>query len=72
LHACFQELLKRLQEKHGKYGEVLTKKAAVDAQTSAAVSADTPSVLEVMILFHQVKKRAKNVPKTKNVNSLTP
>jgi hypothetical protein len=38
--------------------EALTKKAAADAQAAAAVSADTPSVLEAMKLFQQVKKRA--------------
>ena len=34
LHACLQELFKRLQEKHGKCAEVLTKRAAADAQTA--------------------------------------
>jgi hypothetical protein len=39
LHAChkLQELLKRLQEKHGKCAEALTKKAAADAQAAADV-----------------------------------
>ena len=58
LHACLQELLKRLQEKHGKCAEALTNKAAADAQAAAAVSADAPSVLEAMMLFQRVKKRA--------------
>jgi hypothetical protein len=56
--ACLQELLKRLQDRHVDCAEALTKKAAVDAQAAAAVSADTPSVLEAMMLFQQVKKRA--------------
>jgi hypothetical protein len=56
--ACFQELLKRLQDRHVDCDEALTKKAAADAQAAAAVSADTPSVLETMMLFQQVKKRA--------------
>ena len=47
--ACLQELLKRLQEKHGKCAEALTQKAAADAQAVAAVH--TPSVLEAMMLF---------------------
>jgi hypothetical protein len=53
-----QELLKRLQDRHVDCAEALTKKAAADAQEAAAVSADTPSVLETMILLQQVKKRA--------------
>jgi hypothetical protein len=57
MRACFQELLKRLQEKHGKYAEDLTNKAAADAQTGAGVHA--PNVLEVMILFQQDQHRAK-------------
>ncbi len=32
LHACLQELLKRLQEKHGKCAEALTQKAAADTK----------------------------------------
>jgi len=56
LHACLQELLKRLQEKHGKCAEALTQKAAADAQAAAAVH--TPSVLEAMMLFQQAKKHA--------------
>ncbi len=49
MRACLQELLKRLQEKHGKCAEALTQKAAADAQAAAAVH--TPSVLEAMMLF---------------------
>jgi hypothetical protein len=56
--ACFQELLKRLQDRHVDCAEALTKKAATDAQAPAAVSEGTPSVLEAMTLFQQVKKRA--------------
>ncbi len=55
LHACLQELLKRLQKKHGKYAEALTQKAAADAQAAAAVH--TPNVMQTMILFQQAKKR---------------
>jgi len=56
MRACLQELLKRLQEKHGKCAEALTQKAAADAQAAAAVH--TPSVLEAMMLFQQAKKHA--------------
>ena len=56
--ACLQELLKRLQDRHVDCAEALTKKAAADAQAAAAVSADTPSVLEAMMLFQQAKKHA--------------
>ena len=56
--ACLQELLKRLQDRHVDCAEALTKKAAADAQAAAAVSEDTPSVLEAMMLFQQAKKHA--------------
>jgi hypothetical protein len=56
--AYVQELLKRLQDRHVDYDEDLSKKSADDVQAAVVVSVDTPSVLEVMILFHQVKKRA--------------
>ena len=46
MRACFQELRKRLEENHGNCAEALTKKAAADAQAAAAVSPDTPNVLE--------------------------
>ncbi len=36
MRACLQELLKRLQEKHGKCAEALTNKAAADAQAADA------------------------------------
>jgi hypothetical protein len=52
-----QELLKRLQEKHGKCAEALTNKAAADAQAAAAVH--TPNVLQAMMLFQQAQHRAK-------------
>ncbi len=51
-------MLKRLQDRHVDYAEALTKKASADAQVPAAVSADTPSVVETMMLFQQVKKRS--------------
>jgi hypothetical protein len=57
LHACLQELLKRLQEKHGKYAEALTNKAAADAQAAADVH--TPKVLQAMMMFQQAQHRAK-------------
>jgi hypothetical protein len=57
LHACLQELLKRLQEKHGKCVEALTKKAAADAQAAAAVH--TPNVMQAMMLFQQAQHRTK-------------
>jgi len=57
LHACLQELLKRLQEKHGKCAEALTNKAAADAQAGAAVH--SPNVLQAMMLFQQAQHRAK-------------
>jgi hypothetical protein len=51
-----QELLKRLQEKHGKYAEALTKKAAADAQAAAPVH--TPNVMQTMMLLQQARFRA--------------
>jgi hypothetical protein len=47
LHACLQELLKRLQEKHGKCTEALTNKVAADAKVAAAVH--TPNVFQAMM-----------------------
>jgi len=52
-----QELLKRLQEKHGKCVEALTKKAAADAQAAAAAHA--PDVIQVMMLLQKARFRAK-------------
>ena len=57
MRACFQELLKRLQEKHGKCAEALTNKAATDAKAAAAVH--TPNVLQAMMMFQQAQHRAK-------------
>jgi hypothetical protein len=57
MRACLEELLKRLQEKHGKCVEALTNKAAADAQAAAVVH--TPNVLQVMMLFHQAQHRAR-------------
>ncbi len=56
LYACLQDLLKRLQEKHGKCAEALTKKAAADAQAVAAVH--TPNVMQTMMLQQQAGFRA--------------
>jgi hypothetical protein len=57
MRACLQELLKRLQEKHGKCAEALTNKTAADAQSAADVH--TPNVLQAMMLFQQAQHRAK-------------
>jgi hypothetical protein len=54
-----QELRKRLEENHGQCAEALTKKAAADAQAAAAVSPDTPNVMQAMMLFQQAQHRAK-------------
>jgi hypothetical protein len=56
-----QELLKRLQEKHGKCAEALTQKAVADAQ--AADTVHTPSVLEAMML----SSRPKNTHKPRKI-----
>ncbi len=61
LHTCLQELLKRLQEKHGKCAEALTKKAAADAQAAAAVH--TPNVMQTMMLLQQARFRAQAAQK---------
>jgi hypothetical protein len=60
MRACLHELRKRLEENHGKCAETLTKKAAADAQAAAAVSAHTPNVMQVMMLFQQVQHHAKS------------
>ena len=57
MRAYLQELLKRLQEKHGKCSEALTNKAAADVQAGASVH--TPNVLQAMMMFHQAQHRAK-------------
>jgi hypothetical protein len=56
MRACLQELLKRLQEKHGKCAETLTNKSAAHAKAAAA---HTPNVLQAMMLFQQAQHRAK-------------
>jgi hypothetical protein len=56
--ARLQELLKRLQNRHVDCAEALTKKATADAQAAAALSPDTPNVMQTMMLFQQAKKRA--------------
>jgi hypothetical protein len=56
-----QELLKRLQENHGKCAEALTQKASADAQAATAVH--TPSVLETMML----SRRPKNTQKPRKI-----
>jgi hypothetical protein len=58
-----QELLKRLQDRHVDCAEALTKKAAADAQAAAAVSEDTPGVLEAMML----SSRSKNAHKPRKI-----
>ena len=47
--ASLQEFQKRLEENHGKCDEALTKKNAVDAHATVAVSPDAPNVLQVMM-----------------------
>jgi hypothetical protein len=59
MRACLQELRKRLEENHGKCAESLTKKAAADAQAASEVSAHTPNVMQVMMLFQKAQHRAK-------------
>jgi hypothetical protein len=46
--ACLQDLLKRLQDRHFDCAEALTKKTVSDVQATAAVSAGTPSVDDVV------------------------
>jgi hypothetical protein len=57
--ACLQELLKRLQDRHGNCAEVLTKKDSADAASGATVNPDTPNVLQAMMQLEQAKTRAK-------------
>jgi len=59
LHACWQELLKRLQDRHVNCAEAVAKKAAADAASAATVDPDAPNVLQAMMLFQQAKNRAK-------------
>jgi beta-lactamase regulating signal transducer with metallopeptidase domain len=62
MRACLQELLKRLQEKHGKYAEALTQKTSsqtyVKSDSHVVTTVHTPYVMQVMMLFHQAKKQA--------------
>jgi hypothetical protein len=53
MRAYLQVLLKRLQEKHGKCAEALTKKAAADVQAVATVH--TPNVMQTMMLFQPLR-----------------
>ena len=62
-HACLQELLKRLQDRHVECAQALTKKAAADAQAAATVNPDTPNVLQAMMKLEQAKARAKTANK---------
>ena len=57
--ACLKELLKRLQDRHVECAQDVAKKAAADAQAAAAVSPDTPNVLQTMMQLEQAKTRAK-------------
>ena len=57
--ACLQELLKRLQDRHVECAQAVAKQAAADAQAAAAVSPDTPNVLQAMMQLEQAKTRAK-------------
>jgi hypothetical protein len=53
-----QELLKRLQDRHGNCAEALAKKAAADAASAATVDPDAPNVLQAMMQLQQAKSRA--------------
>jgi hypothetical protein len=54
-HACLQELLKRLQDRHNEYVQVVAKKADADVTSPATVSPDTP-----MSQIHQSPGRRHN------------
>ena len=56
--ACLQELLKRLQDRHGECAQAVAKKDAADAASAATVSPDTPNVLQAMMQLEQAKSRA--------------
>jgi hypothetical protein len=43
--ACLQELLNRLQDRHGECAQAVDKKDADDAASAATVSPDAPNVL---------------------------
>jgi hypothetical protein len=51
LIACLQDLLKRLQDRHDECAQVVAK-----AEKAAA---DTPNVMQVMMVFQQGKDRSK-------------
>ena len=53
-----QELLKRLQDRHGECAQAVAKKDAADAASAATVSPDTPNVLQAMMQLEQAKSRA--------------
>jgi hypothetical protein len=49
--ACLQELLKRLQDRHGQCVQAVAK--------TEKVATDAPNVMQAMMLFQQAKNRAK-------------
>ena len=51
--ASLQELLKRLQDRHGECAQAVAKKDAADAASAATVSPDTPNVLQTMMQLEQ-------------------
>ncbi len=53
--ACLQELLQRLQDRHGKCAQAVATKAAADAASAATVSPGTPNVLQAMMQLGQAK-----------------
>ena len=53
--ACFQELLKRLQDRHVECAQAVVKKAATDAQAAAVVSPDAQNVLQTMMQLEHAK-----------------
>ena len=57
--ACFQELIRRLYDRHVDCGEDVAKKDAADAVSVATVNPDTPNVLQAMMQLEQGKTRAK-------------
>ncbi len=58
-----QELLKRLQDRHVDYVEVVAKKAAADAASADTVDPDAPNVLQEMMKLQQAKSRAETANK---------
>jgi hypothetical protein len=51
LLACLQELLKRLQDRHGEYAQAVT--------NAGKAPVHVPNVMQTMMMFQQVKHRAK-------------